>query len=117
MALISVGTVWLWTTELRIPLALAAIFLGFVKARLVLRRSARKVADRIERRGDGRCIGGFLSWKTWLLVLAMILLGRALRASPLPVSIRGAVYAAVGVALLTASHLLWTRWWTALGES
>lgn len=94
-------------------LAAVAIVLGLLKVRFILSHNARRVIDRIERRGDGRCIGGFLSWKTWVLVLAMVALGRVLRATPLPVPIRGTVYSAIGVALFTASCLLWRRWWTA----
>ena len=112
LGLIVAGTTWVCTAHLPVTLIIAAvaIALGFLKARFILDRSARRVTDRIECRGDRRCIGGFLSWRTWLLVLAMILAGRLLRASPLPVPIRGVLYAAIGVALLTASRLLWARW-------
>jgi hypothetical protein len=106
------GSIWIRTARPPwIPvIATSAIALGFLKARFVLNRSARRVTDRIESRGDGRCIGGFLSWKTWLLVVAMILLGRLLRLSPLPRPILGLIYAAIGFALLAASRLLWARW-------
>jgi hypothetical protein len=41
------------------------------------------------------------------LVAAMILLGRLLRASPVPLIVRGGIYAAIGSALLFASRRLW----------
>jgi hypothetical protein len=88
---------------------LLALAVGFAKARFVLDRTAGRIIERIESRGDGRCLGGFLSWKSWLLVAAMILLGRLLRASPLPLLARGAIYLAIGAALLVASRRLWIR--------
>jgi hypothetical protein len=93
-----------------IPALALAVAAGLAKARWVLRKTARRTGERIERRGDGRCIGGFLSWKSWLLVAAMMALGRLLRASPLPPLARGAIYAGIGVALAVASLSLWGRW-------
>jgi hypothetical protein len=87
-----------------VPAALAA---GWLKARLVLYRAADRVVRRIEARGDDRCIGGFFSWKSWLLVLCMIILGRLLRASPLPLVWRGAIYLAIGAALFLSSLRIW----------
>ena len=52
-----------------------AALVGWFKAQVVLRRAAQRIAARIVARGDGRCLGGFLSWRTWLLVLAMITAG------------------------------------------
>jgi len=97
-------------------LGLAAIA-GFLKGRFILSRSARRIADRIERRGDGRCIGGFFSPKTWILAIGMSLFGQMLRRSPLPLPARGTLYVAIGLALLVASRLLWFRWWTIHGEA
>jgi hypothetical protein len=106
------GTLWVLASGsgLAVPVLILAGAGGAAKARFILRKSARRVAERIERRGDGRCLGGFLSWKSWLLVLAMMGFGRLLRASPLPPLVRGGIYAAVGVALLGASLFLWKRW-------
>jgi hypothetical protein len=109
--LIAVGVHWVMASHahhalLVLPLAGG---IGWLKARLFLDRTARRIVRRIEERGDGRCLGGFLSWKSWLLVLCMILLGRALRLSPLPLLWRGGIYAAIGTALLVASRVVWRR--------
>lgn len=100
-----------WVTRSRpitfVPVLGLSLGLGLLKARLILDGAAGRIVDRIESRGDGRCLGGFLSWRSWLLVAAMILLGRALRASPLPVLARGAIYTAIGAAILIASRRLW----------
>ncbi len=107
--LLVAGCVWIFRSRspAAVPVLLLALAAGAVKARLVLDGAAKKITARIESRGDGRCLGGFLSWKSWLLVAAMILLGRLLRASPLPLIARGGVYAAIGAALLIASRMLW----------
>lgn len=84
-----------------------AACLGLLKARIALARTARRITDRICRRGDGRCLGGFLSWRMWLFAASMILLGRVLRASPLPVPVIAFVYQTVGVALLIGAISFW----------
>jgi hypothetical protein len=109
-ALAAAGATWILRSgrgAVPFVLAPAAVALGWLKARLVLYRTAQRVVRRIEARGDDRCIGGFFSWKSWLLVLGMILLGRLLRASPLPVIWRGAIYLAIGAALFLSSLRIW----------
>jgi hypothetical protein len=41
-----------------------ALAVGVVKSRAVLDRAARGVIEQIRARGDGRCVGGFLSLRT-----------------------------------------------------
>ena len=103
-ALFLVGTLWMSTAGAARALlgAGAAVLLGWLKARYVLNRAAARIVQRIEERGDDRCLGGFLSWKSWVLVLAMMALGRLLRRSPLPLLYRGLVYAAIGAGLMLA---------------
>ena len=91
-------------------LAGVALAAGLLKSRLVLDRQARKVVSRIRERGDGRCLGGFLSWGTWALVLLMLAAGRLLRGVGLSGIVIGPIYLAVGVALLTSSRLAWIAW-------
>jgi hypothetical protein len=91
-------------------LAGVAAALGLLKARYVLAPAADRIVARIRERGDGCCIGGFLSWKTWCLVGVMALAGRWLRGSLLPQALVGFVYVAVGVSLLVASLRLWRSW-------
>jgi len=92
-------------------LIVAALVLGALKAIFILSRAARGVIRRIQVRGDGRCIGGFFSWRTWIAVAVMMAAGRLLRLSGLPLSILGVVYLAIGAALLIAACLLWRAWW------
>jgi hypothetical protein len=104
-----------WTLEafgrgpgaLAISLGLAA---GLFKGRFVLDKAAARIADRIEARGDGRCLGGFLSWRSWLLVALMSGAGRLLRGGLLPHAVVGPLYAAIGAGLLFSSRIAWRRW-------
>jgi hypothetical protein len=87
----------------------AGALLGLAKARFALAGFARRNADRILARGDGRCLGGFLSPGTWVFVASMMTAGFVLRRSALPRPLLGLVYVAVGVALLAGSLPLWRR--------
>ena len=114
----SAGASWIMRSTSRVSWSLLAVasLVGLAKAQFLLRRTARRIVQRIETRGDGRCLGGFLSWKSWVIVLAMMVLGRLLRLSPLPLSLRGAALLAVGVALLAASRWIWAAWRVSLRE-
>jgi len=104
-----------WTLEaygagagaLAVALGIAA---GLLKGRIVLDRAAARIADRIAARGDGRCAGGFLSWRSWLLVALMSGAGRLLRGGLLPHAVVGPLYAAIGAGLLFSSRVAWSRW-------
>jgi hypothetical protein len=89
---------------------LAGIVLGSAKSFFILDRVARKNLRRIKDFEDKVCIGSVYSWKTWFLVLGMIVLGRYLRTSVLPSEIVGFIYAAVGWALMLSSRLMWREW-------
>lgn len=104
-----------WWTLRSVPtvapfLLLLAAAIGVIKARLVLMRSADRIGNRILRRGDGKCLGGFLSWRLWILVALMATAGRLIRASSVPAYLVGVVYASVGIALVSASRSLWRFW-------
>jgi hypothetical protein len=111
-ALLTVGVIWLvqsgvwWWPWLLV----AAVAVGMLKTVFVLNRAAGRVIERIRHRGDGRCLGGFLSWRTWLLALGMMAAGFILRHSHVPHVILGPVYSAVGAALLLASAKMWRAW-------
>jgi len=89
---------------------LAGIVAGTAKSLLVLDKTAFKNVQRILRFGSSTCIGGVYSWKTWCLVLFMIIGGRALRHSSLPTVLIGVIYVGVGWALLFSSRIAWRQW-------
>ena len=92
------------------PLLVLAVGSGCLKSRFVLRKTAARIVDRIRARGDDRCIGGFLSPATWLLVLAMMAAGRLIRNGPIPQIVVGFLYTAVGTGLVLASLFIWRAW-------
>lgn len=109
LGLTAAGLVWCSGVSLpwAVVLAGAGLAAGLVKGRYVIRRLAEKNAARIIARGDGHCLGGFLSVKTWLLVAAMMASGMVLRRSAVPRPVLGVLYTAVGTALLAGSLILW----------
>ncbi len=109
LGLTAAGLAWCFGSPfpLSLLLAVAGAAAGLVKGKYVIRRLAEKNAARIIVRGDGRCLGGFLSVRTWLLVVLMMVSGMLLRRSAVPRAVLGIVYSAVGIALLAGSLILW----------
>ena len=88
-----------------------ALALGVLKAHLVLDRVATKAVARIRARGRA-CYFGFFSWRSWLLVIAMMGGGMTLRRlltnpGPIGFGIMGALYLGIGTALFIADRLFW----------
>jgi len=112
LGLTTAGLVWSFSSALPWSLLLAAagIAAGTVKGRLVIRKMADWNTARIIARGDGRCLGGFLAPKTWLLVIVMMGSGILLRRSGVPRPILGILYTAVGTGLLIGGQKLWKAW-------
>ena len=104
-----------WTLAERMPYAWlvvsAAVAVGLIKARFVLDHIATRMIERIEEHGDGRCVGGFLSLRSWAFVALMVGVGRLLRSGLLPGVVLGLVYLSIGTALLLATRRLWRAWY------
>ena len=107
------GARWVLGADVLHPVLLVVfgIGAGVVKAWLVLDRAAGRIVSRIRTRGDGRCLGGFLSVRTWLLVMVMAVGGRLLRTGLLPTVLVGLIYVAVGTGLAPAARNLWRAWY------
>jgi hypothetical protein len=90
-------------------LILFALLVGQGKSWAILDRVAVKNMVRIFEQGEYSCLGGIYSWKTWALVAGMIVLGKLLRSSPLPVWLIGSIYVAVGWALFWSSRKVWSK--------
>ncbi|MDP2183507.1 MAG: hypothetical protein Q8K99_13180 [Actinomycetota bacterium] len=101
------GMDWLLGNTLALPLFTAALILGELKARYLLDPVATKAVERILERGRGACAGGFLSWRSWLLVLTMMAGGHALRLTAIPHMWLGALYTTIATGLLLASRSFW----------
>ena len=84
--------------------------LGTAKGFFILDRVARKNIRRIHGFERKICIGSVYSYKTWLLVVMMIVVGRTLRLTVLPGEVIGVIYLAVGCGLMLSSRLMWLEW-------
>ncbi len=81
-----------------------ALALGFGKGYFVLPKVAKKNIARIDQLPDRSPVYATFSPKSWLLVLLMILMGRAIRAAGTSPVIVGTLYVAVGLALSLGSR-------------
>ncbi|MEN8134714.1 MAG: hypothetical protein ABFS18_04150 [Thermodesulfobacteriota bacterium] len=91
-------------------LLLISLLVGTFKSWAVLDRVAVKNMIRIFEKGEYSCLGGVYSWKTWLLVVVMIVSGRLLRASSLQAWLVGLIYVTVGWSLFWSSRKVWVSW-------
>ena len=111
--LLCIGARWVLGAQTSYaPLQIAAaVAVGAAKAWFVLDKAAGRIVQRIRERADGRCLGGFVSIKTWALILFMIGMGRLLRGGVLSQNIIGLLYAAIGAALLFGARNFWRAWY------
>ena len=91
-------------------LGLLGVAAGTAKSFLILDRSARRGLERIQKFSDNTCIGAVYSWKTWLVVLAMIGMGIVMRKTSLPSAVVGTVCIGIGWALVFSSRHAWISW-------
>lgn len=85
-------------------MALAAYHFGFSK---IAQRNIKRLCLLTER----TCVFAFQTWKGYLIIAFMIILGAILRSSPIPKSYLAMVYATIGGAIFLSSlhyyGLLW----------
>ena len=85
----------------------AGVLLGLIKSRMILDQVARDGVARIAGFTGTICIGAVYSWKTWLSVLAMMVIGVALRRLQVAPPLVGGICVAVGSALVYSSRFAW----------
>ncbi len=109
LSLMGFGIYWAYG---RLPgwLLAASIIVGSGKSFYVLDRTARKNLSRISQFKDRTCIGAVYSIRMWLLIGGMVIMGRLLRFTAIPLEYIGLLYVTVGWALLLSSRLTWQRW-------
>ena len=89
---------------LSVGLLLALLFHHFLLARLVRRNIAR-----IENYADKGCVFAFQAWRSYLIILVMIVMGSFLRHTALPREILAVLYTAMGGALGLSSLIYFAR--------
>lgn len=103
------GMHWL-ESEHQLILLSVALLLGTLKSFFILDKTIKKSVARIAALEDGTCLGAVYSWKSWLLVALMILVGGIVRHVYTPGNLLGTVYCAIGWALLVSSRHGWITW-------
>jgi hypothetical protein len=96
---------WLRTEEL--PHAILASIIGFVCALVIhhfgFLRIVDRNLDRILPMEGRRCVFSFMPWKSYILIIIMVLIGFLLRHSPIPKLYLAVPYIGIGTALILSS--------------
>ena len=87
--------------------ALCSLLIGFVGALVIhhfgfLRLVDKNLARIIPMEGS-RCVFSFMPWKSYILIMIMIVMGFLLRHSPIPKLYLAGLYTAIGTALILSS--------------
>ncbi len=96
-------------------LLIISVAIGILKARFMLSKAVDRITERIRRRGNDKCIVGFISWQMWILVIIMMTVGKLVRSQAdvtIPHQVVGLIYVAIGCALFLASIRSWIAWHT-----
>jgi hypothetical protein len=92
-----------------VPGELRYIFfgVGFVAALVIHHFGFQKIADkninRILPMLDSQCIFAFFSWKSYIIIIVMVGMGRLFRSSEFPKAYLAILYTAIGLALVLSS--------------
>jgi hypothetical protein len=105
--------IWLVAVNWRLGLSLGLI--GIISALAVYGYGFSKIAlkniHRLCLLSDKSCIFAFQAWKSYLIIIFMIMLGMALRNSPIPKHFLAVIYAAIGGALFVSSFHFYRCIW------
>ena len=108
MALVHLA--WTWLSDLDRGQALWRAAIASVAASAIAYFGFTRIVDknlrRLPARGK-RCLFGFISWKSYVTIAAMIAMGIALRHSALPKPWLAVPYIAMGGALILSSLRYW----------
>lgn len=101
------GWAFTWLRNERHDFALLALIIGFICSLVIhhfgFLRIVDKNLDRILPMEGRRCVFSFLTWKSYVLVVIMIVTGYSLRHSPIPKLYLAVPYAGIGTALILSS--------------
>lgn len=101
------GMAYSWLRTERQDYALLASIIGFVCSLVIhhfgFLRIADRNLDRILSMEGRRCIFSFMPWKSYVLIIIMIVTGLLLRHSPIPKLYLSVLYTGIGTALILSS--------------
>ncbi len=102
-----------WLQPVRIEQRVVLLGLGLALAAGMYRAAfSRLVARNLERIGNlpaRGCLFAFQPWKSYLVIVFMVMLGLGLRRSALPRPVLAVVYITIGVALILGGIKYWRR--------
>jgi hypothetical protein len=106
---------YIWLRAVPVKWALALGSLGLISALAAYRFGFSKIAlkniFRLCLLPDKVCIFAFQAWKSYLIIIFMIVLGITMRHSPIPKHFLAVIYATIGGALFFSSfHFYWRIW-------
>ena len=105
--------IWLRAVPERWALSMGS--LGLISALIAYRFGFSKIAlkniARLCLLPDNTCIFAFQAWKSYLIIIFMIILGITMRHSPLPRHFLAVIYATIGGALFFSSFHFYGRIW------
>ena len=94
-----------------LPLGSLGIISSLVAYRYGFSKIALKNIDRLCLLSDKCCIFAFQAWRSYLIVIFMIMLGIVFRSSPMPRHLLAVIYATIGGALFLSSFHFYRRIW------
>jgi hypothetical protein len=101
------GLAYSWLRTERIDYALLVSIIGFVCSLVIhhfgFLRIVDRNLDRILPMEGRRCIFSFMPWKSYFLIIIMIVIGLLLRHSPIPKLYLAVLYTGIGTALILSS--------------
>jgi hypothetical protein len=101
------GLAYSWLRSERRDYALLALIVGFVCSLVIHHFGFLRIVDknlgRILPMEGRRCIFSFMSWKSYLLIIIMSLMGILLRHSLIPKLYLAVLYTGIGTALILSS--------------
>ena len=101
------GFVYSWLRTERRDYALLASVIGVVCSLVIhhfgFLRLVDRNLDRILPMEGRRCIFSFMPWKSYILIIIMIVIGLLLRHSPIPKLYLAVLYTGIGTALILSS--------------
>ena len=109
---ICVGTMLVFLAYSWLASASDAVFwmfsgIGFIAVLLIHHLKFLKIVnqnlERISMMNEKQCLFAFISWKSYLVILIMVLLGVALRHSEIPRHYLAILYTGIGLALILSS--------------
>ena len=102
-----------WFSGMDWPLSGVLALLGFALGMAVYRFGFSRIAgenvSRIAEKPEEVCLFAFQPWRSYLLILAMMILGYGLRHSNLPRPIVALIYTTIGTGLTLSSSVYYAR--------